>query len=267
MIKLSIGMYVPGNSWLHRFDPRAKLLVVFLLSILLFSIDSMVMLGAVLIVAIGGFLISGVPLRSLRTVVGPVVLIGLFTFVANTIAWGGLPADMTILRVGVTFAGAARGLYFVLRLFALVLETALITLTTSPVALTDAITSILSPLRMVHVPVDDIALVFSIALRFIPTIADEAERIVVAQTARGAQFDHGGLIARTKAWIPVLVPLLVQLFRRADNLALAMESRCYTGQRRTRLRQLRWRGSDTFATVIIVVFCSALWVLAYRGVL
>jgi energy-coupling factor transport system permease protein len=126
----------------------------------------------------------------------------------------------------------------------LVVGTSLITLTTSPVALTDALSRLMRPLGVIRVPVDDVAMMFSIALRFIPTTAEEAERLVVAQTARGARFDSGGLIRRARAWLPVLVPLFVRLFRRADDLAVAMESRCYSGQGRTRLRELRMRGTD-----------------------
>jgi energy-coupling factor transport system permease protein len=260
-------MYVPGTSWLHRLDSRAKLWMVFMVSILLFSVNSSVMLAVVLGSVIAGFVFAQIPLRSVRTVVSPVLFIGAVTFIANAIAWRGISVDMTLLGVGISFAGIAHGLYFLLRLLAIVLETALVTLTTSPVALTDAITSMLSPLRLLRVPVDDVALVFSIALRFIPTIADETERIVTAQTARGAQFESGGIVVRIRAWIPVLVPLLVQLFRRADNLALAMESRCYIGQGRTRLRELRWRGSDTASVGLVMVLCATMWVLSFKGVL
>jgi len=260
-------MYVPGNIWLHRLDPRAKLLMVLLLSVLLFSINSAVMLAVVIGCIVSGFISARIPLSSLRAVAGPILFISAFTLIANTVAWGGLAADITVAGVGISYAGALRGLYFMGRLMALVFGSSLLTLTTSPVALTDAITNILSPLRKLRVPVDDIALVFSIALRFIPTIAEEAERIVVAQTARGAQFSSGSLMTRVKAWIPVLVPLLVQLFRRADNLALAMESRCYSGQGRTRLRELKWRMPDTIAVSVLCALCVALWTFAYQGVI
>ncbi|MCL2818147.1 MAG: energy-coupling factor transporter transmembrane protein EcfT [Actinomycetia bacterium] len=260
-------MYIPGTTWLHTLDPRAKLLIVVLLSILLFSITSPIMLTVIALLVAAGFLVARIPLRSLRTIVVPILLISLFTLVANTIAWGPVGADATFLGIGISFTGALRGLYFMVRLLALVLVTSLLALTTSPVAMTDAITSILSPLRALHVPVDDIALVFSIALRFIPTIADEAERIVLAQTARGAQFASGNIIARIKAWIPVLVPLLVQLFRRADNLALAMESRCYSGQGRTRLRELTWHRRDTVVITMIIGLCALAWFLSSRGVI
>lgn len=260
-------MYIPGDTALHRLDPRAKLMIIVMLSILLFSINSPVMLGAVMALVMLGFVSSRVPLSALRTIVAPVVIISIFTLIANAVAWGEISHDVTLLGIGLSYEGILRGLYFMVRLLALVSATSLLTLTTSPVALTDAITSILSPLRRFSVPVDDIALVFSIALRFIPTIADEADRIITAQTARGARFDTGNLIVRIKAWVPVLVPLLVQLFRRADNLALAMESRCYTGQGRTRLRELKWRRGDTAAMGGIIVFCALLGCLSLLGLI
>jgi len=267
LIKIAIGMYVPGTSWLHRLDPRAKLLIIVLLSILLFSINSAFMLVLVMGLVIFGYLSAKIPLSSLRMIAGPVLFISSFTLIANAIAWGGISADISLFGIGISYAGALRGFYFMLRLLTLVSVTSLLTLTTSPVSLTDAITNILSPLRVFKVPVDDIALVFSIALRFIPTIADEADRIVTAQTARGAQFSSGGLLTRIKAWIPVLIPLLVQLFRRADNLAIAMESRCYVGQGRTRLRELHWRTNDTLVVGIVIMLCASVWVLAFQGMI
>jgi len=267
LINVPIGMYVPGSSALHRLDPRAKLLLMVLLSILLFSSTSPVTLIASLALIGVGFLIARIPLRALRTIAAPVVAISLFTLLANALAWGGQSADATLLGLGISYAGIGRGLYFMARLLALVSATSLLALTTSPVAMTDALVSVLSPLRVLRVPVDDIALVFSIALRFIPTIADEAERIVLAQTARGARFNDGGLLTRIRAWIPVLVPLLVQLFRRADSLALAMEARCYSGEGRTRLRELKWRLSDTLTVLLVSGIGVAAWIGAKIGVL
>lgn len=143
-----------------------------------------------------------------------------------------------------------RGLFFAARILLLVAGTSIVTLTTSPVALTDAFAQIMRPLGRVRFPVDDVAMMMAIALRFMPTTAEEAERIIVAQTARGARFDQGGPLVRARAWLPVLVPLFVRLFRRADDLAIAMESRCYRGQGRTRLREPHMRGSDWLVLVV-----------------
>ena len=265
MINVPIGMYIPGRSWVHTLDPRAKLLIMVVLSIILFSLNSALVLMLVMLLVVIGFVSARIPPRALSAIVGPLVLISAFTLMANALAWGGQSADTSLLGIGISFAGALRGLYFMVRLLALVSATSLLALTTSPVALTDALVSILSPLRILKVPVDDIALVFSIALRFIPTIADEADRIVLAQTARGAKFSGAGLLARIRAWIPVLVPLLVQLFRRADSLAVAMEARCYNGEGRTRLRELKWQAFDTLAVTSVLAFGMIAWFLVNRG--
>jgi energy-coupling factor transport system permease protein len=165
--------------------------------------------------------------------------------------------------VGVSATGLARGLFFAARITLLVLGTSIVTLTTSPVALTDALSSLMRPLRFVRVPVDDAAMMFSIALRFIPTTAEEAERIVMAQQARGAVFDKGGPIARARAYAPVLVPLFFQLFRRADALATAMEARCYRGtEGRTRMVEQRMGVSDWLAMIAVAsALISVGWLL------
>lgn len=158
-----------------------------------------------------------------------------------------LPQSVPLIgSFGIRPLGAVKGLYFALRISLLVLVTSLLTYTSSVVSLTDAISKLLSPLRAIRVPVEDIAMVFTIALRFIPLTALEAERLKIAQSARGAQFSAGGLITRVKAWIPVMVPLFVNLFRRADYLAQAMESRCYTGKGRTQLVHAVIRSTDVF---------------------
>ena len=205
--------------------------------------------------------LSEVPLRIALRGLRAVSLLLAFTLVANALRWRPeaalVPARTGRRRRG----GSGVGLFFVVRIVLLVVGTSLLTLTTSPVALTDALARVMGPLRAVRVPVDDIATMFSIALRFIPTTAEEAEKIVVAQSARGAVFDEGGLIRRAKAWVPVLVPLFVNLFRRADDLAVAMESRCYTGVGRTRLHEPRMRSADWIALVLGVTGALATAIL------
>jgi energy-coupling factor transport system permease protein len=185
-----------------------------------------------------------VPWRIVARGIVPILWLLVFTIVVNALLWRPVSSALAVGPVGVSASGLARGLFFSTRIVLLVLGTSLVTLTTSPVALTDALSRLMRPLALIRVPVDDVAMMFSIALRFIPTTAEEAEKIVVAQTARGAVFDEGGPIARGRAWVPVLVPLFVNLFRRADDLAVAMESRCYTGRGRTRLHELRMQRSD-----------------------
>lgn len=231
------GQYVPLDSPVHTLEPRAKMGLVVAYTVLLFSADGfwgLALAGALVVVAIG---LSQVPpavvLRGLKAVVFMLA----FTLLAHALRWNS--PTVALLRIGplsVDAAGLVTGAFFALRIVLLVVGTSLLTLTTTPVALTDALERILRPLTWLRVPVGELAMMLTVALRFIPTTAEEAEKIIVAQTARGARFGSGGPITRAKAYMPVLVPLFVNLFRRADELAVAMESRCYRGgEGRTRL--------------------------------
>lgn len=260
-VPVPFGQFVPGDSPVHRFDPRAKLGVVASYTILLFSIQAWAGFSVAAVAVSGALVLSRVPWRIALRGLRAVTLLLVFTLIANAFRWQPLVALVRLGPIGIDRAGLATGLFFVVRIVLLVVGTSLLTLTTSPVALTDAMSSIMRPLRGLRVPVDDIATMFSIALRFIPTTAEEAEKIVVAQSARGAVFDEGGPIRRAKAWIPVLVPLFVNLFRRADDLAVAMESRCYTGVGRTRLHEPRMRSSDWLALAVGVTVAAATAIL------
>jgi energy-coupling factor transport system permease protein len=243
-VPVPFGQFVPGDSAVHRLDPRTKLGLTLAFTVLLFSSRGWLGLavGAAIAVIVVG--VSRVPWRLAARGLVPIMWLLAFTLVANGLVWGSGPAVLRLGSLGVSGAGLARGAFFAVRITLVVLGTSVVTLTTSPVALTDALTRLMRPLRFVGVPVDDVAMMFSIALRFIPTTAEEADKIVVAQTARGARFDEGGPVRRVRAWVPVLVPLFVNLFRRADDLAVAMESRCYTGVGRTRLHVLQMRAVD-----------------------
>lgn len=238
-VPVPFGQYVRGDSLVHRLDARVKIVLTFSYTVGLFLVGGwggLVAAAAIVAVAIG---VSRVPLHLVARGLRPIVWLLAFTLTLNALVWGSADAAVAIGPLGIDAGGLARGLFFAMRIVLLVLGTSLITLTTSPVSLTDALADLMRPLALVRFPVDDVAMMISIALRFIPTTAEEADRIVVAQTARGARFDQGGLIARARAWLPVLVPLFVRLFRRADDLATAMEARCYTGEGRTRLREAR----------------------------
>lgn len=254
---MPFGQFVPGTSPVHRLDPRVKLALVVAYVVVLFGADGWWGLAVAMAAAVSAVLLSRVPvglaLRGLR----PVLWLLVFTLLANSLRVNAMDPILSLGRLGLDAEGLVNGLYFAIRIIALVLGTSILTLTTSPIALTDALTRIMAPLRHLRVPVDDIAMMFSIALRFIPTTAEEAEKIVVAQTARGAVFDEGGPVRRARAWVPVLVPLFVNLFRRADDLALAMESRCYTGDRRTRLHAPAMRPSD-WVTLVVGVASTCL---------
>lgn len=260
-IPIPFGQFVPVDSPAHRLEPRVKLGLVVCYTVILFSSSGWSGLGLATALVILALLLSRVPLRLALRGLRPVALLLLITVLMNALRWDSADSLVGLGSLGVSRAGLMTGLFFASRIVLLVMGTSLLTLTTSPVALTDALSRLMVPLRPLRFPVDDVAMMFSIALRFIPTTAEEAEKIVVAQAARGARFDQGGVIRRARAWVPVLIPLFVNLFRRADNLALAMESRCYTGQRRTRLHASKMRISDW------AVLVSSIAIAAYATIL
>ena len=257
---LSFSLYVPGKSILHRLDPRTKIIAAALLITALFVHLSWIpILGALALVVVLT-IAAKIPVLPMLKMMKPLLFLIIFTLMIHSINWS---------PFGFNLEGFARGGLFTLRLVDVMALSFLVTMTSSPIALTDGLTLLMNPLRKLRVPVDDIAMVLSIALRYIPTIMEEAMTIVRAQTARGAPFADGNLLIRLKAWIPVIIPLLVQLFRRADTLALAMEARCYVTSidarkgkypARTRLRSLHLRRLDfvimalaAFAVLAIIV--------------
>jgi energy-coupling factor transport system permease protein len=261
-VPIPFGQYVQVDSPVHRLDARAKLGVTAAFTIALFAVNSWWGLALVAAVGLLATAASRVPFALAARGLRPIAWLIAFTLVINAL----FPAQRSeaLFAIGpavVDIDGLLRGLFFGTRILVLVLGTSLVTLTTSPVALTDALGQIMRPLGRLRFPVDDAAMMMSIALRFMPTTAEEAELVIVAQTARGARFDVGGPVARARAWLPVLVPLFVRLFRRADDLAIAMESRCYRGQGRTRLREPVMRQADwltlglgvTLATAVAIV--------------
>lgn len=259
-VPVPFGQYAPGNSAVHRVDARAKLAVVVAFTAVLFATSSPAALAVTGVLLAGLVALSGIRWQLVARGIRPILWIAVFTIVVNALRWNGSDLWFGIGPLGVDADGLGRGLYFAARIILLVVGTSLVTLTTSPVALTDAMATAMRPLRLVRVPVDDIATMLSIALRFVPTTAEEAEKIVVAQTARGAVFDEGGPVRRARAWVPVLVPLFVRLFRRADDLALAMESRCYTGVGRTRLKEQTMRAGDWIVMLgAAVLAAGAIW--------
>lgn len=246
MRALSIGQYVPGDSIVHRLDPRAKIGVVACVTVALFAVhrfEAFAVLAFLLAVAVAA---SRIPVWSVLRGIRAVSLILAITFVAHALRWGGpLAGVASVGPLWLDPAGAVTGAFFAARIVLLVICTSLLTLVTSPIELSDGLERLMRPLAALKVPVGDIAMMLTIALRFIPTTAYEAEQIITAQAARGARFDEGGPIKRAKALVPVLVPLFVTLFRRADELAIAMEARCYvSGRRRTRMRELAMRPAD-----------------------
>ena len=254
-----IGQYVPADSPVHRLDAAAKIGVVAAFTVALFLLHGFAGLAVLAAAVAGATAVSLVPVRAVARGLKAVAFIMVLTIVANALRWQ--PAD-ALVRLGplaVDGTGLRTGVFFAVRIMLLVTGTSLLTLTTSPVQLAGGIERVLAPLKAVRVPVGDLAMTLTIALRFIPTTAEEAERIMTAQQARGASFDAGGPVVRARAYAPVLVPLFFQLFRRADALATAMEARCYRGSEgRTRLVEARMRAADwvtllATGTLLVVV--------------
>jgi energy-coupling factor transport system permease protein len=264
-----IGQYVPLDSPLHRLDAAAKLGIVVALTVGLFLPDpasgtrSLVALFAITLSVVAAVGASRVPARAVTRGLRAVGLIVVLTLVFNAMRWQPVVALARLGPLGVDGAGLQRGIFFAVRILVLVVGTSLLTLTTSPVQLSGGIERVLAPLKWLHVPVGDLALTLTIALRFIPTTAEEAEGIVMAQQARGAVFDRGGPIARARAYVPVLVPLFFQLFRRADALATAMEARCFRGtEGRTRMKEERMGRADWIAMLGVGAALIAMgWIL------
>jgi len=247
---ITLGQYHPGDSCVHRLDPRAKLLltIAYITSVFLVKDAPAYLLpmGYLLLVT----RLARIPLRYLLKGVRPLAMILVLTFVLHIFFTRG---DTLWLRLGpvrLTQEGFNTALFFSLRLVLLVMGTSVLTLTTSPVALTDAMERLLSPLRAIRFPAHELAMMMSIALRFIPTLLEETDKIMKAQMARGADFESGNLIRRAKAMVPLLVPLFVGAFQRASDLAMAMEARCYRGgEHRTRMKVLRFSYLDGMAAL------------------
>lgn len=254
---ITIGQYFPGNSAVHRLDPRSKLLLAFSFIIALFAIKSgaaYLVLGAATLVVI---LVSTVPLRMILRGLRPILIIVSLTLILHvfTTREGVLWLQLGFLRI--YSGGVLTGMMLAFRLVLLVMATSIMTLTTSPIALTDGIESLLRPFKRVGVPAHELAMMMTIALRFIPTLIEEAEKIMKAQLARGADFESGGLIKRAKALLPLLIPLFISAFRRADELAMAMEARCYRGgDSRTKYKVLKYTSLDLIGGLLFLALIA-----------
>ena len=256
---ITLGQFFPGNTIVHRLDPRTKLLCVILYIVALFNARSVLTYALVAAVLTVCILTSKVHYRALTRGLKPVYIIVAFTAIMNLFFTGGTPvADVWLLR-HITFEGIRSAIAMVLRIIMLIMGTFLLTYTTSPIRLTDGLEDLLGPLKKVGVPVHELAMMMSIALRFIPTLIEETDKIMSAQRARGADFESGNLLQRAKALIPLLVPLFVSAFRRADELATAMECRCYHGgEGRTKLHVLRYETRDYLTLAFYAALCAAM---------
>ena len=254
MKNITMGQYYPVDSFVHRLDPRMKIILTILMIVAVFMVHSLVgnaiELGFVYLTA----RMANVPFKLLIKGLKPLRLILILTFVLNLFFNSGETVLFHWSFITLTAEGLSTAVHYTLRLGFLVLGTSLLTLTTSPVTLADGIELLLSPFKRFHFPAHELAMMMTIALRFIPTLLEEADKIMKAQMARGADFESGNLMARAKAMIPLLVPLFVSAFRRAGDLAMAMEARCYHGgENRTRLRVLRITRNDYLALMAVGV--------------
>lgn len=253
---ITIGQYFPGASVLHRLDPRIKLILTTAYIVMLFICFNPIGITVGVAFLIFAYGISRIPPAMILKSLKPVVPIIIFTAILNMLfIEGDVLWQWWVIKI--TTQGLVTAGIMALRIVCLIAGTSLLTYTTSPISLTDGIERLFSPLKRLHMPVHELAMMMTIALRFIPTLIEETDKIMSAQKARGADLESGGLIQRARALIPILIPLFVSAFRRADDLALAMECRCYRGgEGRTRMKQLKMHGRD-FVASAFVALCIA----------
>ena len=262
---ITIGQYFPGKSAIHKMDPRIKILLSILYIVMLFVADNMWGLLLGVLFGFAAYLISRIPLSMIWKSMKPVVPIVIFTAVLNLFLSTGDPLwQWKFLKI--TREGIETAVFMSVRILCLIAGTSLLTYTTSPIALTDGIERLLSPLKKIKLPVHELAMMMTIALRFIPTLIEETDKIMSAQRARGADFESGNLIQRAKALVPLLVPLFISAFRRADELAIAMECRCYQGgEGRTKMKQLHYQRNDFAAFGAAALLTAAVIILKKFG--
>jgi energy-coupling factor transport system permease protein len=261
MIKnVSLGQYFPGNSIIHRMDPRIKLVLVVAIIVLIFLVDSLIGNLVVFGFLVLTIILSRVNIKFVLRGLKPLWFIIILTFVLNTFFYSGGTELFSWWIFRVSEEGLMNAIRLAVRLIFLITATTMLTLTTSPISLTDGIESLLKPLKKVRFPVHELAMMMTIAMRFIPTLIEETDKIMKAQTARGAEFDSGSIFKRAAGMVPLLVPLFVSAFRRADELAFAMESRCYKGgEGRTRMKIMHMHVRDYIAMAVVaglIVFAA-----------
>ena len=263
---ITLGQYFPGNSVIHRLDPRTKLIVLVVYMVTLFVASGWVSYGVLLLFLLTVIKISAIPGKSIVRGMKPLVMILVFTGVLNLFFNKDGRVLVDFWGITITTGGAERAAFMLVRILMLVTATFLLTYTTSPISLTDGLESLMNPLKVIKVPVHELSMMMCIALRFIPTLIEETDKIMSAQKARGADFDSGNIFQKAKALVPILVPLFISAFRRADELATAMECRCYHGgEGRTKLHVLKYQRRDYVALAGGVVILALVVVLRRLG--
>jgi energy-coupling factor transport system permease protein len=263
---ITLGQYFPGKSPVHLLDPRTKLIMLVVYIVALFSAVSWISYGIIFLFLAAVIGISTIPVKSILRGMKPLILILVFTGVLNLFFTPGETVLVDVWVITITLEGVVRAVLMVLRITMLITGTFLLTYTTSPISLTDGLEALLSPLKKLRLPVHELSMMMCIALRFIPTLIEETDKIMSAQKARGADFESGKLMQRVKALIPILVPLFISAFRRADELATAMECRCYQGgDGRTKMKLLRYSRRDFEAFAIGAALLCGVFILKYFG--
>ena len=253
--EITLGQYFPGKSVLHKMDPRMKIILLTVFIVFIFITKNYISLGIMFLSVICVILLSGVSMKLYFKSLKAIIFIVLFTSVLNLFYGTGEPVFKWKF-IEITQAGINTSIFVAARIIALVLISSVLTYTTSPTDLTDGIEKLLKPLTVFHIKIHEIAMMMTIALRFIPTLLEETDKIMSAQKARGADFESGNVMTRIKARIPILIPLFVSAFRRAYDLAMAMESRCYHGgEGRTRMKVLKYSKYDFTALFVVCVVC------------
>ncbi len=262
---ITLGQYFPGNTLVHRLDPRTKLLVVVIFIAAIFTASGWLSYAVVVAAAVCATAVARIRPKTLLKGLKPVLFIIVFTAILNLFYAGGEPI-FKLWIFSVSWEGIEAAVRMMLRIVLLISSTLLMTYTTSPIAITDGLERLLNPLKKLRFPVHELSMMMSIALRFIPTLVEETDKIMSAQKARGADFETGNIFQKAKALLPLLVPLFVSAFRRADELAVAMESRCYHGgEGRTRMKQLHMAGRDWLVLAVFMLLLGAVIALRVLG--
>lgn len=255
---ITIGQHYPTGSYIHKLDPRTKIIITFALIVGLFIINTFLPYIYIVAFIASAIYISKIPFKYIIKGLKPLRIIIIITFIINIFMTQGHTIT-TLGPLSITREGVHQAFFMAIRLMLLVMGTSILTLTTSPITLTDGIEHLLNPLKKIGVPAHELAMMMTIALRFIPTLLEETDKIMKAQIARGADFESGNILSRAKSLVPLLVPLFISAFRRADELAMAMEARCYRGgENRTRMKELNMTSKDTVALSLTTVLIGIL---------
>ena len=262
MRDITLGQFVAGNSVIHKLDPRTKIAMMILYIAMTFIVQRIYFMAIPFAYLVLELILSGISLRYIVNSLKPIRILLIFMFILNLFFTSGENVWLDLGFWKLTGEAVLQSCFISIRIILLVAGASMLTLTTSPIALTDGIEKLLAPLKIFRFPAHELAMMMTIALRFVPTLMDESDKIRNAQMSRGADFESGNIFKRVKSMIPILIPLFVSSFRKADELAIAMESRCYHGgEGRTRMKQLKFRKEDLFAILITLVFTASLIVL------